>query len=130
MPAQIYIASKTKHADRWRALRAGGAPIISSWIDEDEPTSYPEFWGRCLREIAHATSMVLYHEEGEVPKGSFVEVGAALAHLIPVFVVGDPPGTFVHYPLVKRRATVEEAIASAVSFHEQECGRHSEWSKR
>ena len=30
----IYTASKTKHADKWRALRSAGYPIISTWIDE------------------------------------------------------------------------------------------------
>lgn len=34
----IYMASKTKHASRWRMFRDQlGEPIISSWIDKVGP---------------------------------------------------------------------------------------------
>jgi hypothetical protein len=31
----IYVASKTKHLEFWRALRAAGLPIVASWIDSE-----------------------------------------------------------------------------------------------
>ena len=34
MRVGIYTANKTQHADKWRALRGAGDPVISTWIDE------------------------------------------------------------------------------------------------
>ena len=103
----IYIASKIKHAPIWRALRDKGIPIISSWIDEAEPGQTEDFadlWTRCINEASHAGALILYAEEGEVLKGAYIEVGAALASKVPVFLVDSfvNPMTFQHHPLVTR----------------------------
>lgn len=113
MKNRIYIASKTKHAELWKALRDEGLPIISTWIDEagsGETLDYAEFWTRCLSEIHRSTALILYHEDGETPKGSYIEVGAALVLEVPIFIVGNPPGTFVHHPGVMRCSTLLDAL--------------------
>ncbi len=110
----IYIASKAKHGARWRTLRASGVPIISSWIDESEPgqtVSFPLLWVRNIREAASARVLIAYNEPGESPKGSLVEVGAALGAGNPVLWVGPSEGqTVVEHPLVTLCSSLEEAL--------------------
>jgi hypothetical protein len=111
---RIYVASKTKHAPMWRRLRDEGWPIISTWIDEageGETSDFTDLWRRCIEEAKSASRVILYHEQGDVLKGAFVEIGAALATGVPVFVVGDPPGSWVHHPGVIQVADLEEARA-------------------
>ena len=88
----IYIASKTVHASRWRYLRDNGLmPIVSTWIDEagaGESQSLEDLWRRCILESATAEVLVIYREHGEILKGAFVELGAALAAGVPVLAVG------------------------------------------
>ena len=63
---RIYIASKVRHAPRWREYRDRGSPIISTWIDEAEEgqtASYAELWKRIYAEVASATKLVLWAEE-------------------------------------------------------------------
>jgi len=115
MTGPIYIASKTKHAARWRALRSLGVPISSSWIDEageGETSDWNDLWCRCLAEAKSAMSLILYVESDEILKGAYVEVGAALASGVPVFVVGEPAGSFWRHHLVTRCATMEEALCA------------------
>lgn len=115
----IYIASKTKHAPKWIALRAQGVPIVSTWIDDagyDATAGMVDLWERCVREAAHACALVVYHEPGDVLKGGFVEIGAALAHGVSVFVAGDPPGSWVHHPKVTRCVSLDAAVATAVAI--------------
>ena len=93
----IYIASKAKHAARWRRLRDDeNEPIISSWIDlppdsgelsngeRDVPIDYRELWQNIFDEISRCRVLIAYHEPGEVWKGTWVEIGAALSQGVPV----------------------------------------------
>lgn len=112
----IYTASKTTHAWRWRALRDTGVPINSTWIDEagvGETVDFRDLWARCVGEAAGADALVLYVEPGETLKGALVEVGAALASGVPVYVVGNPDGSWVIHPLVRRCGSIEEAVDAA-----------------
>lgn len=112
----IYVASKTIHAQRWRAWRACGAPICSTWIDEageGETCSYSDLWLRCIREAAEASVLVAYHATGEVWKGAYVEIGAALGAGKSVIVIGDPPGTFVSHPLIRQFDNLYRAMGAA-----------------
>lgn len=121
MTESIYIASKTKHAARWRALRASGVPISSSWIDEageGETNDWDDLWCRCLEEVKSARAVILYVEPGEVLKGAYVEVGAALVSGVRVFVVGEPVGSFWRHHLVTRCATMVEALLRCVRLEE------------
>lgn len=88
----IYIASKVKHAPRWRLLRDKiGYPIISTWIDEageGESTDLADLWDRCINEASRAEVLVFNAEPGELFKGAWVELGAALSHGVLVLAVG------------------------------------------
>ena len=119
----IYIASKTRHAPKWIALRAGGAPITATWIDEagaGDTLDFSDLWRRCVSEASSGAALILYHEDGDVLRGALVEAGAALASGRLVFLVspvasGDtgPLGSFMAHRLVTRFSTVDQAIAAA-----------------
>lgn len=114
--AGIYIASKTKHADKWRALRAAGEPIISTWIDEagqGETSDFDDLWRRCISEPARAAVLIAYCEPGDVLKGGWVEIGAALSSGTPVFGVGLREFTIGKSSLIRHFDTMDAAIAAA-----------------
>lgn len=114
----IYLASKTAHAARWRQLRASGAPIISTWIDEagaGESKCLADLWLRCVDEAAGATCVIVYREPGEVLKGAFIEAGAALAVGTPVYAVGCDGFSFVNHRDVTVCASFEVALSLALA---------------
>jgi hypothetical protein len=114
----IYIASKTRHAARWRAMREAGAPIISTWIDEageGEIADLHDLWDRCLSESKSCQSLIVYREPQDVLKGAWVEIGAALAVGVPVYAVGLDGFTISKYRSIKHFATIDEAFAAALS---------------
>jgi hypothetical protein len=120
MNGPIYIASKTDRAPRWRALRAKGAPIVASWIDEAGPgetADYSDLWTRCAAEVAGAATLIAYVEEGEALKGALVEVGIALASGVPVLWCG-PTGrhTITKHPGVQVIADSAPATALEVAL--------------
>jgi len=92
--ARLYIASRTRHAERWRKLRDEGALIVSTWIDTpvgvagDEAA---ELWSANVVQAAQAAVCVVYVEPGDVSglKGVLVEVGAALGADVQVLVDCD-----------------------------------------
>lgn len=113
---RIYMASKTAHAPRWRQLRAEGVPIISTWIDEagkGETADFTDLWERCVDEAATATAVIVYREPGEVLKGAFVEVGAALSMGVSVYAVGCDEFSFVHHAGVTRFDSLAAALEAA-----------------
>lgn len=96
----IYIASKTKHADKWRKLRADGWNIISTWIDEagqGQTKNRRDLAQRCIREAASADLFILYVEPGEQLKGALIEAGAALHSGVCVLCVGSIESVFESY---------------------------------
>lgn len=108
-----YVASKSKHAPRWRAMRTAGAPIVSTWIDEDGPgrSHMPSLWERAFSECSSAYGGIVYVEPGEVQKGALVEMGALLAHGAPVVWVG--PRDYLsglRHPNVRFADSPEEAL--------------------
>ena len=103
---------------RWRRDLAdhGVLNIISTWIDEsavDASDDLADLWVRCIGESNSADAVIAYHQRGEVWKGAFIEIGSALAAGTPVIVVGDPPGSWVEHPLVRRVATLQRAFELA-----------------
>jgi hypothetical protein len=122
-PLSFYIASKTKHADKWRELRDNaGVNIISTWIDEagvGETKCFSDLWTRCINEASSADVLIVYVEEGEQLKGGFVEVGAALASKKPVFGAGATSQfSFSKHPMfLDTLSSVNEAIAYANELH-------------
>lgn len=109
----IYFASKTKWAPRWREYRAQGIPVISSWIDEagvGETSDFADLWVRCISEASRADALIVYRESGEILKGAFIEVGAALANGRRVFAIGCQDLSFVNHPLVTQVYWVNDAL--------------------
>lgn len=104
----IYIASKTKHAPKWRKIREHGVRINSTWIDEAEPgqsLDLAKLAVNCIHEIQNADTVVLYCESEEVLKGSLIEFGAALAFGKKVVIIGSAvnlESAFSYHLLVQR----------------------------
>ena len=116
----FYVASKTTHAEMWRQRRAAGEPIISTWIDEagqGETACFADLWTRCIGEAMFARAVILYHQHVDQPlKGALVEVGAALAAGVPVFVVSDAApllGSFTNHPLITVVQSLDAAFLRA-----------------
>ena len=116
----IYIASKTAHAERWRFLRDKvGDPIISTWIDEagaGESADLNDLWTRCIAEATSCELLIVYREPGEVLKGAWVEVGAALAVDTPVYAVGLEEFTISKHKKITHFPDMKEAIAASRKF--------------
>lgn len=124
----VYIASRTYHASRWRRLREDtGIKITSTWIDEAGPgqtADIGQLWTRIAAEVASSERLVFYVEPGDFPlKGALVEVGMAIANLIPIWVVAPgvaldpvsfrPIGSWVRHHLVSFAETTAEALGGA-----------------
>lgn len=113
---RVYVASKSSHAEMWQGWRkvghTSGFRITSSWIDEAGPgeSILPNLWRNCITEARDAEYLVAYHETGEEWKGAFVEIGAHLAGGGRVLLVGDPPGSWVNHPEVRRVDSTYEAF--------------------
>ncbi len=126
----FYVASRATILARgqmWRALRDSGVQINASWIDEDgdgQTQSFADLWLRIEAEVKRSEALILYVEAGDFPlKGSYIEVGIALACGIPVRLVlpgitleprsSRPIGSWISHPLVSRHHSVREAIYAA-----------------
>lgn len=112
----IYTASKTKHAEKWRRLRATGLPVISTWIDEageGESADLADLWIRCVREASTCQVLILYREPADILKGAWIEMGSALAVGIPVLAVGIREFTIAHHPGVEHFDGIVSAVARA-----------------
>lgn len=112
MKRGIYMASKTKHASRWRMLRDElGEPIISTWIDNGETADLADIWKRCIEEASTCAVLIVYRESDEVLNGSWAEIGAALAADTPIYAVGMEELT--DHRGITHCTTIESAIAAA-----------------
>ena len=116
-PTAIYVASKSIHASKWRVLRSVGVPIISTWIDHGEDADMTALWCSCIDEARNATHVIAYYESDETWKGAFVEIGAALASGAQVWVIGDPPGSWVNHPLVGRAHDIYMALGIILNIN-------------
>ena len=116
-PKQVYVASKSNLHGYWRTWQATGMrdgfEIISTWIDEGDEgatADWSDLWVRCVTEAAMADVLVAFYRPGDVWKGALVEIGAALAADKPVYVVGNPPGSWTSHPNVHRFPSVTRAF--------------------
>jgi len=117
---RFYVASKIYHYPKWLEMRSFGYKIISSWIDmvEEEETRSHKEWGEvsqmCLQEAAEADVLLLYAEEGDVMRGCWMEVGAALVAGKRVGVVAHDSvqmsEIFLPHPKVSSFDTIEDAF--------------------
>lgn len=120
--AMIYVASRSELGPMWRQLQNDGHPINSTWIHESGPgetSDISDLWMRCIREASEADVLIAYHRPGDVWKGALVEIGAALAHGRPIYVVGDPPGSWVNHPNVTRAPDVASALEAIEEVAQQ-----------
>lgn len=119
MEPNIYIASKRKHAARWRELRDRfGFQIISTWIDEagqGESADLCDLWHRCIAESSDADLLIIYCEPGDVLKGAWVALGAALASGVRVYAVGIEEFTVAKHDAIHHFPTMDAALAAALS---------------
>ena len=112
---KIYTASKTTHADKWRALRREH-DVTASWIDaatEGQSADCSELAAQCITDIECADFLLLYCEPGELLKGALIEAGIALAFGKEVRCVGKCASlsrVFNQHPLWRQFATVKEAL--------------------
>lgn len=117
---KIYIASKTKHADKWLKLRDEEfVNIISTWINEAGEGQSPDMADlckRCIDECLACDAMIVYSEEGDHLRGAFIEMGIVLSRykqMIPIYLVGSvlPNGSaFTYSHQVFGAKTIDEAI--------------------
>ena len=113
---RIYIASQTKHAEKWLELRKVGLNIVATWIDEAGAGASPDLTdlsSRCIFEATQADWLILYCETEDFLKGALLEAGAALGAGVPVICVGNCKSispTFEHHPLWFRAETIDEAL--------------------
>lgn len=121
----IYVASRVKHAPMWRQYREAGAPIISTWIDEDgegETADFGDLWVRIQREVSAAERLVFFAAADDFPfKGALVEVGMAIASHAPVYLCLAsgvqleprslrPLGSWARHPQVTWVKSLDEAL--------------------
>lgn len=120
---RVYMASKVKHAPRWRAMREAGFPIISTWIDEAGPgetLDRPDLGRRGIDEPSSADFLIAYAEEGERQQGALVEIGAALSAGVRVLAIGPvikESSAFAHHPLWRWCGSLNEAIDIIAEYH-------------
>lgn len=119
---RIYVAAKFEDQalvqETYRRLREAGHSITLDWTAL--PTGDRHWGANAIHDLAGvltADAVVLHpHERG---KGLYVELGAALAHDIPVFVVGGEmadddaqvPCLFMFHPMVWIVRTLDDAMA-------------------
>jgi nucleoside 2-deoxyribosyltransferase len=133
----VYIAAPLGEQARARAAResltAAGLHVVSTWHErvaagepEPEADEDREYAAKsCARELARAQVLLAMTNQG-VPRGTFVEVGMALAMAIPVFWLvpretNDPRGTvFDSHPYVTRAFGYGELEAAILRFARQE----------
>lgn len=115
---KLYVASKAYLGEYWQSLRPflaekHGVDVISTWIDESgegQSADMADLWVRCIAESRDCDFLVATHAIGDEWKGAFVEIGSALSAGKPVFVMGNPPGSWINHPLVTQVTSIEEAI--------------------
>jgi hypothetical protein len=123
---RIYCASPYPRAKMWRprgdsTILGPDVAVISTWHNSglEEPLVTPEqftvHWIKDFAEIRCAHAILAYAEFGDKPQGTLVEIGYALAHKIPVHIVGNYNwSNWKNYPLVTEHATLREAVVAII----------------
>lgn len=98
---KIYIASKANHANKWVRAKFDGHEIVSRWHSKNRRIK--KLSDICIEDAKSCDILYIYTEPGEVPKGSLVEMGLALA-LGKIIVMSGPcegfNETFMKHDLV------------------------------
>ena len=110
----LYVATKWEARSRasevMNLLRQAGHVITYDWTVSDLET--PEQAEFDLSGVVEADALILMVEHQAQYKGTYVELGAALASSIPVYVVGHGMDKclFLKHPLVCRVASVHSLL--------------------
>lgn len=133
MSLRVYVAAPLGERPRaWaaaQALRAQGFVIVSSWHDlhldrdaDPEDADERAYTAKaCTREITRAQALLALTNQG-TPRGTYVEIGMALAMAIPVFWLvpretHDPRScVFDAHPYVTRGHGFGELEAALVRY--------------
>jgi hypothetical protein len=110
----IYIASKVKHAHKWKLLQKRGVLFNCAWLNITEEhlnsAAYEKLWDCIIADVKNCAALILYVEKDDVLKGALIEVGVALACGIPIYVIGEAPGTWIHSARVVQCISIEDAL--------------------
>jgi hypothetical protein len=118
---RVYIASKIKYAARFRKLRhewkKHNIELHARWFDQAQlediasPEDFHVFWLVDQHDVKTSNILIVYGEQDDHLRGALVEVGIAIAHNIPVIIVGDSPsfGTWRHHPCCIEASSLEYA---------------------
>lgn len=130
---RVYTASKLGQASMWNALQKQwpGVFFHARWLRHvalgtpDSPQNAVRFWVEDEEDVAQADAVLIYATSTEHLRGALVEAGIAIAHRIPVIVLGehDDYGTWQYHPGVRRAGDVNEAYAMLLELEEQRHNR-------
>jgi hypothetical protein len=118
---QLYITSPVCHAPKWIKLRDEGLPIISSWLNTHkigEVRDWQGYWYDRIAEVTNSDFLIIYKEKNEIFQHSLIDLGAALAHYIPVLSVGCEDCVWRHHRIVTTCLTIKEALEKAEEYYE------------
>jgi nucleoside 2-deoxyribosyltransferase len=114
---KIYLAGKWEERERIgeyaKRLESTGHTITWRWFDHEIPGAVPEQcavldkWG-----VEHADVCIYIFEREKAYKGTYTELGMAIAFNKRMILVGNAAdrNVFAHYPLVERVKTFDEAV--------------------
>lgn len=116
---KIYIASKLRHADKWRDLEKEYPaikfcmrwPSYAKSLPDEEPY-VGVIWSHFLEDIKECDGVILYAEPGDNLRGALVECGMAIALGKFVIVIGthEGYGTWQYHRSVYKASSIEQAL--------------------
>lgn len=117
----LYIASRTKHAQKWINLRNAGHNIVSSWIDEKVPIEddrKKELAKKFVDEVCNCDYFILYCEKYDQLKDANVEYGIALGTNKKIIIIDPDFCNFlghllIHHPNVTVVFNLQNALQIA-----------------
>lgn len=121
---RYYVASKLHHSLKWRTLyrnQPQGFHMTSRWpfvdlaLTEDPETlktCAKHFWTDDIEDVVNSDFLILYVEPLDLINGALVEVGAALASGLTVYIVGENERlkSWVYHPNIIKLDTLEEVF--------------------
>ena len=113
---KLYV-SKDIEVDIYAQLRDRDHCIMLDWFNKDIMT-LERYSNACIEAIRNCDLAI-------IGKNEEVEMGAALALHIEVYVIGDAEGVFTHHPLVTKFTSITEVISFLDTY---EFRKKLEWS--
>lgn len=117
---KVYPASKLSRAPLWREAERlyPNLFLTARWLRHveigtpDSPENARDFWPEDFDDIRSSDAVFVWAEGEEHLRGALVEAGYAIAHSIPVYVIGEHRdyGTWQYHPMVQRVSSIGEAL--------------------